>query len=78
MTVTAGCIPGEECSPSSNQLHTLCSNANLYLSTAFCIRLNSSMIHSSNNNLTACAAPFILLHALPASGSVCLSASSQL
>ena len=27
-----------------------------------CIRLNSSKIHSSNNNLTACAAPFIPPH----------------
>ena len=27
-----------------------------------CIRLNSSKIHSSNNNLTACTAPFIPPH----------------
>ena len=27
-----------------------------------CIRLNSSEIHSSNNNLATCAAPFIPLH----------------
>ena len=39
-------------------------NANLYSSTALCIRLKSSKIHSSNNNVAACAAPFILPHAL--------------
>ena len=53
-------------------------NANLYSSTVFCIRLNSSKIHSSNNNVATCAAPFILSHPFPASGTACLSASSAL
>ena len=39
-------------------------NANLYSSTAFCIRLNSSKIHSSKNHVAACAAPFIPPHSL--------------
>ena len=51
-------------------------NANLYLSTAFCIRLNSSKIHSSNNNIPTCTAPFILLHSLQLRDTACLSASS--
>ena len=38
--------------------------ANLYTSIAFCIRLNSSRIHSSNNNAAVCAAPFISVYAL--------------
>ena len=40
-------------------------DANLYSEYNFlCIRLNSSKIHSSNNNVAACAAPFIPLHTL--------------
>ena len=35
----------------------LLGNGNLYLSTALYIRLNSSKIHSSNNNVAVCAAP---------------------
>ena len=39
-------------------------DANLYSSTTLCIRLNSSKIHSSNNNVAVCAASFILKHSL--------------
>ena len=40
-------------------------NANLYSEYSFlCIRLNSSKIHSSNNNIAACTAPFVLPHTL--------------
>ena len=76
LEILPNCIRGEECSSSSDQLHTSHTNANLHSSTAICIRLNSSKIHSSNNNLTICAAPFILPHSPPASGPACLSASS--
>ena len=51
-------------------------DANLYLSTTFCIRLNSSKIHSSNNHIATCAAPFILLHSPQLQDTVHLSASS--
>ena len=64
LEIPPNCIHGKDYSPSSDQLHALCGNANLYLSTAFCIRLNSSKIHSSNNNVAAWAAPFIPPHAL--------------
>ena len=56
-------IHGREYSPSSDQLHAL-GNANLYLSPALCIRLNSSKIHCSNNHAAAYTAPFIPPHAL--------------
>ena len=63
LEIPLNCIRGKEYSSSFDQLHTF-GNANLYLSTALYIRLNSSKIHSSNNNIAVCAAPFILLHAL--------------
>ena len=59
LEIPPNCICDEEYSSSPDQLH-----ANLYSSTAFCIRLNSSKIHSSNNNVAACTAHFIPLHAL--------------
>ena len=63
LEIPPNCIRDKEYSSSFDQLHAL-ENANLYLSTALCIRLNSSKIHSSNNNVAACAAPFILPHTL--------------
>ena len=57
-------IRGEEYSSPPDQLHALCGDANLYSSTVICIRLNSSKINSSNNNVAACAAPFIPLYSL--------------
>ena len=64
LEIPPNCIRGEEYSSSPDQLHAFWGNANLYLSTALCIKLNSSKIHSSNNNIAVCAAPFIPLHAL--------------
>ena len=64
LEILPNCICGKEYSPSSDQLHALCGNANQYPSTAFCIRLNSSKIHSSNNNIAACTVLFIPLHTL--------------
>ena len=60
LEILLNCICSEEYSSSFDQLHTL-GDANLYLSTALCMRLNSSKIHSSTNNVAACAARFILL-----------------
>ena len=51
-------------------------DANLYSITAFCIRLNSSKVHSSNNNVATCAAPFIPPHSLQLWGRAHLSPSS--
>ena len=45
-----------------DQLRAMAGNANCTRVQQLCIRLNSSEIHSSNNNLAACAAPFIPLH----------------
>ena len=53
-------------------------HANLYPSTAFCIRLNSSKIHKSNNNVPTCASPFILPHSLQLRDTARLSASLAL
>ena len=63
LEIPPNCIRGRERSPSSDQLHAFdrqCKSIPEY--SNLCIRLNSSKIHSSNNNVTACAAPFIPLH----------------
>ena len=62
LKIPLNCICGKEYSSSPDQCFG--GNANLYPSTALCIRLNSSKIHSNNNNVAACAAPFIPLHTL--------------
>ena len=51
-------------------------NANLYLSTALCIRLNSSKLHSSNNNVSHLHSSIYTATLSPASGTARLSASS--
>ena len=63
LEIMPNCIHGRGYSSSFDQLHAL-GNANLYLSTTLCIRLNNSKNHSSNKHIAACAAPFIHLHAL--------------
>ena len=60
LEIPPNCLCGRECSPSLDQLHAFrrrCKSVPEY--SNLCIRLNSSKIHNSNNNVTACAAPFI-------------------
>ena len=75
LEIQPNCIHGEECSPSYRPSTCFWGDANLYPSTAFCIRLNSSKIHNSNNNVAACTAPFIPPHSLQLWDTACLSAS---